>query len=78
MLLSAALLVGIALVGFVYSKSHKIHRENIEEEAENARETLMPGANGVGVSDYGAISGGGANGSTSAEEERGRPRISGH
>ncbi|KAF2638824.1 MFS general substrate transporter [Massarina eburnea CBS 473.64] len=70
-LLSSALLVGIALVGFVARKSHKIHRENIEEEAEGARETLMPGANGIGmgVSDYGAINGGTGSG---RDEERGR------
>jgi hypothetical protein len=79
MLLSVALLIGIALVAFVYKKSHKILRDNIEEQAEEAREQLMPGANGVGVSDYGAIgsssgcgsgSGGAANGDV--EEQRGR------
>lgn len=47
-------MVGLALVGFVARKSHKIHRENIEEEAEGARERLMPGAN-VAVTDYGSV-----------------------
>jgi MFS family permease len=51
-LLSLALVVGIALVTFVWRRSHKILRDNIEEEAEDAREVMMPG---VGVSDYGAI-----------------------
>ncbi|PVH91901.1 MFS general substrate transporter [Periconia macrospinosa] len=68
-LLSAALLVGIALVGFVARKSHKIHRENIEEEAEGAREVLMPGANGVNITDYGAVNG---NARSGEEEQRGR------
>ncbi|KAF1955094.1 MFS general substrate transporter [Byssothecium circinans] len=66
-LLSAALLVGIALVAFVARKSHRILRENVEEEAEGARERLMPGANlngdAVSVGDYGAVGGG---------DERGR------
>jgi MFS family permease len=51
-LLSLALVVGIALVAFVWRRSHKILRDNIEEEAEDAREVLMPD---VGVSEYGAI-----------------------
>ncbi|CAI6334695.1 unnamed protein product [Periconia digitata] len=68
-LLSAALLVGIALVGFVARKSHKIHRENVEEEAEEAREVLMPGANDVGVTDYGTLNG---SGRSEDEEQRGR------
>lgn len=46
-------------------------RDIIEEQAESAREVLMPGANGIGVSDYGAI--GNANG-TASDEERGRSR----
>jgi hypothetical protein len=57
-------LVGLALVGFVARRSHKIHRENIEDEAEGARERLMPGAD-VSVADYGGVSHGDA-------EERGR------
>jgi len=65
------LLVGIALVGYVFKKSHKILREGIEEEAEGAREVLMPGANGVGGQNYGTIGAGGASAS-GAGEERGR------
>ncbi|KAF9732428.1 hypothetical protein PMIN02_009659 [Paraphaeosphaeria minitans] len=63
-LLSSALLVGLALVGFVAKKSHKIDRENIEDEAEGARERLMPGAD-VSVADYGSVNHGDG-------EERGR------
>lgn len=70
-LLGLALLVGLALVGFVYSRSHKIMRENIEEEAEEARERLMPGAN-VGVQDYGAVTTNGSIASPDGEERRGR------
>jgi len=56
-LLGLALLVGIALVAFVWRRSHKILRDNIEDEAEEAREVLMPGANGNGSTsmDYGAM-----------------------
>ena len=71
-LLGLALLVGIALVAFVWRRSHKILRDNIEDEAEEAREVLMPGANGSGSAamDYGAIS---ANGPASpTQENRGR------
>ncbi|KAH8716763.1 major facilitator superfamily domain-containing protein [Phaeosphaeriaceae sp. PMI808] len=72
LLLGLALLVGIALVAFVWQRSHKILRDNIEEEAEEAREVLMPGANGngIGVSDYGAMA---SNGPLSpTQENRGR------
>ncbi|KAF2469001.1 MFS general substrate transporter [Lindgomyces ingoldianus] len=58
MLLAVALFIGIALVGYVYRKSWKINRENIEEEAESASETLMPGANGVRGRDYGTLANG--------------------
>lgn len=69
-LLGLALLVGLALVGFIYSRSHKIMRENIEEEAEEARERLMPGVS-VGVRDYGAVTTKSSNdASRSGEEER--------
>lgn len=69
-LLVLALIVGIFLVGYVYRKSHTIQREVIEEQAESARETLMPGAsNGVHVSDYGSMSQ--PNG-IHGDEERGR------
>lgn len=74
MLLSLALLIGMALVGFVYKKSHVILRENVEAAAEGAQESLMPNTttNGVGVSDYGSMpsANGGLNG-----EERGRSRV---
>ena len=69
MLLSVSLLVGIGLVGFVYKKSHVIQRENVEADAEGARESLMPSVNGngVSVSDYGST--------LPSGEERGRPRT---
>lgn len=72
-LLGLALLVGIALVAFVYTRSHKIMRENIEEEAEEASERLMPGVS-VGVQDYGAVTANGTNDTSPAgdEERRGR------
>lgn len=43
-LLSVALLVGVSLVGYVWRKSRAMERESLEDEAEGARETLMPGA----------------------------------
>jgi MFS family permease len=43
-LMGSALVVGIALVGYVARKSYTMHREKLEEEAESARETLMPDA----------------------------------
>lgn len=71
-LLSLALLVGLALVMFVWRKSHKIQRETIEEEAEEARETLMPDATGGGMNGYGSMNGNG-NGAASLDEDgRGR------
>ncbi|KAH9862779.1 hypothetical protein J1614_010872 [Plenodomus biglobosus] len=48
-LMGLALLVGVLLVAFVWRKSHVITRENIEEEAEGAREVLVPGGSGGGV-----------------------------
>ena len=44
LLLLVALTVGIALVGFVWRKSVTMGREKLEEEAEGAREVLMPDA----------------------------------
>ncbi|EON68466.1 hypothetical protein W97_07676 [Coniosporium apollinis CBS 100218] len=41
-LLSLALLVGIALVGYVWFKARSMHRKQLEIEAEGAREQLMP------------------------------------
>ncbi|KAL1305682.1 hypothetical protein AAFC00_007275 [Neodothiora populina] len=43
-LLSAALLVGVVLVGYVWRESRVMERDGLEDEAEAARETLMPGA----------------------------------
>lgn len=43
-LLVIALVVGIALVSYVWYKSRYMHREELEEEAEEATETPMPGA----------------------------------
>jgi multisubunit Na+/H+ antiporter MnhC subunit len=60
-LLALALLVGIALCAFVYTKSHTIMRQNIEDEAEEAREVLIPHAGGP---EYGAMS--------PSQENRGR------
>ncbi|PWO21814.1 hypothetical protein PtrARCrB10_09674 [Pyrenophora tritici-repentis] len=74
-LLSLALLVGLALVAYVWRKSQTLRRDCIEDEAEEARETLMPHANGTG---YGSVNGnrsanGSVNGTTSpSEENRGR------
>lgn len=69
-MLGLALLVGMALVAFVFKKSHKIMRENIEEEAEEATERLMPGVS-VGVQNYGAVTANG-NGPSGDDERRGR------
>jgi multisubunit Na+/H+ antiporter MnhC subunit len=71
-LLSLALLVGLALVAFVWRKSHRIQRENIEEEAEEARETLMPGTSESVVNGYGSIHGSGSGTVSPSEENRGR------
>lgn len=43
-LLSLAVVVGVALVGFVWRKSYSMGRQKLEEEAEEAREVLMPEA----------------------------------
>ena len=53
LLLGLALVIGTALVTYVWRKSRSIHRENIEEEAEDAREVLMPGV--VANGSYGAL-----------------------
>ena len=44
LLLSVAVVVGIALVSYVWIRSYNIERERLEEEAEGAHETLIPGA----------------------------------
>jgi hypothetical protein len=59
LLLGLALLVGLALVAFVWRRSHGILRDRVEEEAEEAREVLMPGANSEEVRGYGATNGNG-------------------
>lgn len=46
LLLGVALVVGGALVGFVWRKSQTMKRNMLEDETEGARETLMPTANG--------------------------------
>ncbi|OJD40757.1 major facilitator superfamily transporter [Diplodia corticola] len=43
-LLGVAFFIGLALVTFVTWKSRLINRERVEEDAEDAREVLMPGA----------------------------------
>jgi multisubunit Na+/H+ antiporter MnhC subunit len=43
-LLITAFVVGTVLVGFVWRKSYTMKREKLEEEAEDAREVLMPDA----------------------------------
>lgn len=48
-LLSLALIVGLALVGYVGRKAVTMQRDRLEEEAEGARETLIPGADGEQV-----------------------------
>ena len=47
-LLSVAFVVGSALVSFVYVRSRNIRRDLLEDEAEGAREALMPTAVGNG------------------------------
>ena len=42
-LILVGLAVGVALVGFVWYKSRRLRREEIENEAENATETSIPG-----------------------------------
>ncbi|KAG8533750.1 uncharacterized protein KY384_001491 [Bacidia gigantensis] len=43
LLIVVALVVGIALVCFVWYKSRHMHREELEEEAEDAPDVVMPG-----------------------------------
>ncbi|USW48940.1 Putative major facilitator superfamily, MFS transporter superfamily [Septoria linicola] len=49
LLLCLALGVGVVLVGFVWRKSVTMGKESVKEEAEEAEERLMPGANGERV-----------------------------
>ena len=46
-LLSVAVVVGVALVSFTYIKSRNMARDKLENEAEDATEQLMPNANGA-------------------------------
>ena len=48
-LLTIALTVGVILVGYVWRKSVTLQKDLVREEAESARERLMPGANGAEV-----------------------------
>ena len=53
-LLSIAVVVGVALVMYTGWKARTIHREMLEDEAESAREVLMPDATtgaGYGTTD---------------------------
>lgn len=52
-LLAAALVSGVALVGYVWRKSLTLEREKLEQEAEGAEETLIPGS-ADGREGYGA------------------------
>jgi MFS family permease len=45
-LLGLAVVVGAALVSFTFIKSRNMKRDHLEEEAEDAEETLMPDTNG--------------------------------
>ncbi|RMY79162.1 hypothetical protein D0862_13232 [Hortaea werneckii] len=53
-LLVAAAVVGVALVGYVWRKSYTMQREKLEEEAEEAREVRIPdsGVGRAGSSDW--------------------------
>lgn len=65
-LMATAFVIGATLVAFVAWKSKVIHREHVEEDAEDAREVLMPGAEmGFEGTDY-------ANGSNADSPQRGR------
>ncbi len=44
LLLATALVVGVVLVGYVWKKGTTLKRDFLEEEAEEAEERLMPGA----------------------------------
>lgn len=43
-LLSIAFVIGVVLVGYVWHKARNMERNELEDEAEEAREVLMPGA----------------------------------
>ncbi|GAB7357571.1 hypothetical protein MBLNU459_g0082t1 [Dothideomycetes sp. NU459] len=44
LLMSVAFAIGVVLVGYVWHKARNMEREKLEEEAEGATETLIPGA----------------------------------
>ena len=46
-LLSVAVVVGVALVAFTFVKSRTMARDKLEDEAESATEQMMPNANGT-------------------------------
>ena len=52
MLLGIALVIGVMLCLFVGVKAYSFKRTGLVEEAENARETIMPGAQSPGDCDY--------------------------
>lgn len=55
MLLGVALIVGIALVWYVWRKAKKIGMRELREEAEAAEERLMPGADVGGMREAGGV-----------------------
>ncbi|EUC35386.1 hypothetical protein COCCADRAFT_24672 [Bipolaris zeicola 26-R-13] len=72
LLLSLALLVGIALVGYVGKKSRGLKRLSVEEEAQEARESLIPSAAGGSAGEGSGYGGVAVNGWEEEEEDRGR------
>lgn len=62
-LLVIALIIGVALVWYVWRKSRNIAKQDLREEAEEAEERLIPGADidglreaeGIGSRDYGTV-----------------------
>lgn len=62
-LLAIALIIGVALVWYVWRKSRNIAKQDLREEAEEAEERLIPGADidglreaeGIGSRDYGTV-----------------------
>lgn len=71
-MLSLALLVGIALVGYVGKKSRGLKRLSVEEEAQEARESLIPSVAGGSAGEGSGYGGVAVNGWGEEEEDRGR------
>lgn len=46
--MGVAIVVGVGMVTYVYLESRNMQRELLEGEAEGARESLMPTADGMG------------------------------